>query len=930
MAPLTPNKPIVAALDSSPSSTMSSPAFIYPTRLSDPFTAPGEVNASMKHSNKQESSDQSDSDEVIEQLNLFESQSARGALPQHGEPGPVQSRKHDNSDDPFVPLTTEGLSNLLAEQDHSQDYRTHRTQAGRASSTPPRRYVSSSPGTLNQQPDYVLRFNQKLLPAPDLPIYMEILAYIQRWAYWATMIDNHDRRLELIDFATTKMQVVWTEAVKKGLIPQKAPDGQEKMSPAELEQAMEEERGRQLERKKQKRQPSPSKAIVVQAKRNIHTDPPSRKTDYSITAGELVEAQIQWKRVQKRINARHLGVQDLIDRTINRLGRNSLIPNQDWLKKARVTKNNPMGRNLMMYCLWEIFRCNVQLTYLKSLLDMPQNDEQRAITHNTITEEQILRDQLTAIAMELDPESEEYISSDEEEEDDDEEVEDISRPFDHGDRTPINLTNSNMNGAYADTEPISVKKKLDTPFQTPARPSLRGDILTPEDSVPVLALDTKDLELWKKQRAFITDNIRVKANALLQVVGDGLDESVATWNPVAQALQEAGIDQQNINALILEMNEFLAQLQAEDKEIKAKKAAGMIDDIDGFPTRFEIWQTVPPEGLTSSELDNAFPGTSRVDVTWQKLVMSVASHDQLSGRWFVAKEFDCSTSQRARPPPGFGPALKVKLRLKDKQGYDPEDYCTTNVFNADGFKWRFMSTSTIKQRTSMDDVIDRYVRDRKDADRPHPKYHVQATSHRNGTYEVVGHPDSPEGPGVIHGIWDIRKGQEVEDPKMIWFYDGGDREIVEMGYPSYDPVPQGTMEEMLQLVADRKRAALEQQLRSHNIAAATPPSKPKSGKRVKDDSRANSLGRVAGRAEDAPDKTPATKASRSGAARGRGDTQRRGGIGGTASRAPNKKLAGKRKLKEELSDEEIIRPKRKTARTVTSYVDQWDEDGEDD
>lgn len=691
---------MIALVDASPmSSTMSSPDLIHETEIPNPFSKSGPTKARKEDTPTGLIEDDED---VIE---LETSAAVKKANHQLTIRAPASAPQ---------PFRTQPLTGLLTESGGTH----RRLQQSRASSAPPE---SGNPceQTFGRRSNYSLRFHQKYLPPPKMPFYMELLSYTQRWGYWVTEIDDHGRRMELVNHVCEKIRQAWGEGMKKALIPMRAPEGQEHMSPEELQVAMEEERGRQLERKKAKRQPSPSKMVVIEIKRNIHTDKANRKTDYSITAGELANAGVKWQQVKERVETQQLDPDGaLIARTVADLGRNTISPKDDWVAKGKASRNNPTKRNLMMFCLWEVFRCDIQLPHLKNLLDMAQTDEQRQISQAALDNEQKLRDLVMAVALVLDPESRTVCVSSDEEDD--------------------------------------------------------ADGISAADSTPRKAkVDTVDHAESDLMRDVITE-------------------------PSSQ------------------------HAQSESAVQPEQQREGVVRDVEGYPSRLEIWHIIPPEGLTNQELREAFPVIGAVDTTWYKLVKSVAYKHE-SGLWLPMKDSPIENSQVQEADPVRGEqSLKITLKVQ-KSGYNPVDYSWDTINHDRGFKWRYMRTSTIQQRMCMDDVVGAYVESRIDADRPRPRGGLRGPLHRRGTYEAIGHPDFLESAAVVHGIWEVRKNTDTDDPRLMWFYKGGDFQVVDLGFVSYDPVPQGTMEEMLHLIRARKLAAVarEQQQQDNPPSQST-------------------------------------------------------------------------------------------------------------
>ena len=188
-----------------------------------------------------------------------------------------------------------------------------------------------------------------------------------------------------------------------------------------------------------------------------------------------------------------------------------------------------------------------------------------------------------------------------------------------------------------------------------------------------------------------------------------------------------------------------------------------IDDIVGYPTRKEIFNSFKPEGVTGKELQATF--ASRVnflDIKWQTLVHSVAYYDRAAGRWYRRDKLAEKLRHRRI----------VVLRLPSKKGFNPEDYSSRTVNNTQGFRWRYVSSSTVAQRHAMDEAIDAFVKHSKEGYKTaNPqmiqlplkyKYHGRYDMLVNpAEWQVLGHsmyrqPGYEPLPAIVHGIWTSR------------------------------------------------------------------------------------------------------------------------------------------------------------------------------
>ncbi len=288
-----------------------------------------------------------------------------------------------------------------------------------------------------------------------------------------------------------------------------------------------------------------------------------------------------------------------------------------------------------------------------------------------------------------------------------------------------------------------------------------------------------------KQRAYVRFILRPKANQYLQRADRPLIRENASWPEIRDALKAAGIHAGIRNVLIKDYKECVDNwdipVTEEDGELE-------INDIVGYPTRKEIFNSLKPEGVTGNDLKEIFAGrVNFMDTKWQTLVQSVACYDRAAGRWYRKDELAEKLRHR----------MVVSLRVPGLKSFKPEDYSSRTVNNTHGFHWRYLPTSTVAQRHSMDEFIDRYVKHTKEGEKAVKTTGAKGQSkyEYHGRYEVLINPidynrsidprdRDPElepPPAIVHGVWDFR-GRKNEDNKvhgLEWFYEGKDGEVVD-------------------------------------------------------------------------------------------------------------------------------------------------------
>lgn len=291
--------------------------------------------------------------------------------------------------------------------------------------------------------------------------------------------------------------------------------------------------------------------------------------------------------------------------------------------------------------------------------------------------------------------------------------------------------------------------------------------------------------------------LRPKANQqLLRARAPPVAEN-ASWPEIRDALRAAGVPAGIRNGLVKDYKECIENW---DVPVKAEDGVLEIEDIVGYPTRKEIFNSLKPEGVTNNYLKEIFAGrVNFFDTKWQMLVRSVAYHDLAAGRWYRKDEL----ADKLRH------SRVVCLKVPYHTGFKPEDYSCRTVNNTQGFRWRYTTTSTVAQRHAMDEFIDVYVKHTmggyKTAN-PNPVQLPMKYKHY-GRYEMLINPteyvrtnyadrqqDLEPPSAVVHGIWDFR-GRKNEDNRvrsLDWFYEGKDGEVIDKWVARHEKLDDGT------------------------------------------------------------------------------------------------------------------------------------------
>ncbi|RMZ85054.1 hypothetical protein DV738_g166, partial [Chaetothyriales sp. CBS 135597] len=230
--------------------------------------------------------------------------------------------------------------------------------------------------------NYLDRFSADIVPPPSMPVYLQILTYLQRWGLWAAHIQNEERRKELIDAIAAKMENVWLVGMEQGHIPQKL---DQVNAQSEGKDAGQRGAGTRAQHHRSRRTISPSRKIVIKATAK-------GRPRYPVTVGELEEAGLSVKEVEQRLLTTELSEQSLLPHL------DRVISERDWYGVLEDTTWNPIGRDLEIYCLWEMQSLRRELQTLQELKQRFKSASQVKNTQIRIDAAKALNDQYAAVA----------------------------------------------------------------------------------------------------------------------------------------------------------------------------------------------------------------------------------------------------------------------------------------------------------------------------------------------------------------------------------------------------------------------------------------------------------------------------------------------------------------------------------------------------
>ncbi|RMD40315.1 hypothetical protein DV735_g4806, partial [Chaetothyriales sp. CBS 134920] len=222
--------------------------------------------------------------------------------------------------------------------------------------------------------------SETLVSKKPMPVYLQILTYMQRWGLWAAHIQDEERRKELIEAIAGKMENVWLVGMEQGHIPQTLDQVN-----AQGEESTGHRARPKTQHQRSRRAMSPSREVVIKTTSK-------GRPRYSITVGELEEAGLSVKEVEQRM----LSVETAADSLLPHLDR-VIIP-RDWHGVLPVTACNSLGRDLETYCLWEMQNLRRELHTLQELKQRFKSASQVKNTQIRIDAAKALYDQYAAVA----------------------------------------------------------------------------------------------------------------------------------------------------------------------------------------------------------------------------------------------------------------------------------------------------------------------------------------------------------------------------------------------------------------------------------------------------------------------------------------------------------------------------------------------------
>ncbi|KIW97656.1 uncharacterized protein Z519_01240 [Cladophialophora bantiana CBS 173.52] len=633
---------------------------------------------------------------------------------------------------------------------------------------PPAILPSSLPSRQRQRFD-----RSALLPDSNLPFCAQIMEHVKDWAEWGTRIADDQRREEVLDHVFAVLSKAWFEALRLGYNPgttgtrRMAPQGPVKRSAHHEEIPAGLPRGRP----RSKRETSPSKKPILVAS---HRDGPA----WAITVGELEEAGISEGQIRRRAAAKDtLEVGDkFLDEVLNKY--HGKIQTTDWFRIMDITYLNPTGRDLMIYCLYEVLRIRSNIEQLWKYYNSFTTPRQKNNTKRRIDDEQERHNLFMALALELN----EGKSS-------------------AGDPTASNITTSQEGPVVVPRTTAANETVQPNQFDTLVQlieTILDGtDIASINSSFEFFEISQHDLvtDVFIEETSNSLSRCKHILKDLLFLAREWLRLSKNAEPPIELDTNvDLRAQVQNAELEILERKILLGNLLPSlivEREVTRKTDNGSSASTkvhspvssNPVPTNdksvAEAASPAPSKNIVKHHLDlddgeAALPPAKRQKPHHEEDQLDsplstlgdghVNCNLQESGKSNIENKLDVSGA-RPSSTASKETCRNLLVRLRVPSHFKPMDFTSKRVFShPKGFKYRYTNESTLTQRRSMTEDLETYVRFSMTKGKNHGpdlrfgKYHA-FTDHWGGKETIV-----------IHGIWDLENGNQPEGFK--WFYKG--------------------------------------------------------------------------------------------------------------------------------------------------------------
>ncbi|KIW21276.1 hypothetical protein PV08_01856 [Exophiala spinifera] len=628
-----------------------------------------------------------------------------------------------------------------------------------------------------------------LLPDRNLPFNLQIMEHVKSWAELGTRIEDDTRRKEVLDHVFEVLQKAWFEALRLGYDP-----------------------GTPIPESGKRRQRMSVAPTLVKSQHNLHLPPPiarprqrkdvepsklpifvsgSYKNSqlWGVTAGELEQAGVSENRVRERAIADLSSGDELLQEVLEDLDTEE-ISKTDWLRTEEVTPLNPLGRNILLYTLFEVQMSRRSLDHLQSLYAQFTTKQQKANTQKRIDEEMKRHNLFLALALEVtdhpgtsssgSPESEHEGESHLDKQFPDSGVgySAAGDPLIEAVEKVVALASTPELGQLvcsmsvvlpehvldtantANTDTLSDKER--------ARCALR-EILQDIQSIQALSSDAEDTAANSKRHLYLqTEIAELEKNVsnnkkLLADLLPGLKDSlprVDEESHVPVDIEMGGLQDNAEHSLSGE-----AATRSEPNSGTSLETTSSA----GAPTSVQDLEDVDADLMEHPQLGQAKHDHATIVEPCPSALTRTGSSEQNTSSAIPDSSLEAQPVERYSRVPSQGHeesahvvqeralGQSLVVRMLVCKGFDPTEFTSEKVFEHGGFSYRYTRASSLSERRAMDEYLDSYIR-----------RHRKSPTH--GHYDALCHPADPERRTVVHGIWNNKSGGKADGSE--WFYDG--------------------------------------------------------------------------------------------------------------------------------------------------------------
>jgi hypothetical protein len=623
---------------------------------------------------------------------------------------------------------------------------------------------------------YRERFDRSaLLPDINLPLSSQTMGYTQSWAMWIAEIPEEEKREKLLDRVFDMATKAWFEALRLAYKPdvdnaeRTAPRTPTKRHVVQKEDIPSGLRGRP----RPKKETDPLQMPVLTA--FSHRDGPR----WAITAGELQAAGISKTRLQRRAadNSNLAGAGDeLLGKVLEVY--NGRIAAADWFDVEEKTKLNPFGRDLQVYCLYEVLKSRASIAQLERYFVKFTTAKQKENTQKRIDEEQERQNLFMALALELeedDPRSPtpsvSFSTSTREGSVSSVHMANTVEMFDLDQlRSLVNATES----ALRETELADMVSKLEqygiSEGDLISSNTTRGISTNPDRCKHVM----REMLLYAREWLTLSQNeeaktahiaariqeLEMKINKRKEILSGILPSLLAKLGAARTIVDEADAAASAVdNEVVPSENDVVMTEVPDSAPTESAKRSLRLEEDDAL---------VPPTPVTKKQKTGVQEESSQIEVP-----VTLVQHgvDEREKQAPVSPDAGVPSSESTASSNVQQPSLLVKLHIQP--GFDPEKFTSTHVFHEDGFSYRYARESSLAQRVSVNNTLRNYIRRR---NQQHENPNGEWTF---GKYQGIADLDDPTRATIVHGVWDLKDGSRPAGFER--FYNGDAEYTAELG-----------------------------------------------------------------------------------------------------------------------------------------------------